>query len=420
MGYGVVFGGGGAKGAYEIGVWKALREMDIQIDAIVGTSVGALNGAIMAQGDFELAVELWNNLKMTTIIEQDIENSESTKHTLTAMVKLIKNTITNGGMDVTPLKQLLNEFIDEEKIRKSKIDFGIVTFSLTDFKPVRLFINDIPDGKLVDYLLASSCFPTFRPQIIDDKRFVDGGIYDNIPISLVLEKCNSIIAIDVSGPGRIRKTDTSTHELINIKNSEYLGGTLSFDGESSKRNIECGYLDTLKAFEKVYGKRYYFSVDSAYKDYFDDNEIEGLFRFFSNEKSNLKGYNLELLTNRIVKLIRQYSEYELNRRNIFMGMLEICAEVVGIERMKTYRIEEIIDEILKEYDNFQNKKPQAASIKYYRQNNNLNHSIIFSDVIDKNIQSSIAKRRIAIGLTQPKLIIANMFLTVILKRKNSN
>ncbi|WDU82363.1 patatin-like phospholipase family protein [Caloramator sp. Dgby_cultured_2] len=83
---------------------------------------------------------------------------------------------------------MLNKVIDEEKIRKSPIDLGIVTFSLTDFKPVEVFKDEIPEGKLVDYLLASACFPAFKPHEIDNKKFIDGGIYDNIPLSLMLKR----------------------------------------------------------------------------------------------------------------------------------------------------------------------------------------------------------------------------------------
>ena len=174
--YGVVFGGGGAKGAYEIGVWKALNELKIPVGVVVGTSVGALNGAIMVQGDFDVACTMWNDLTMSKIFdfgeEKDVlaQNSLS----LTSIISTIKNSLRSGGMDVTPLKELLYKVIDEKKIRESKIDFGIVTFSLTDFKPVNIFKKDIPEGKLIDYLLASSCFPTFKPHMIDNKRFVDG------------------------------------------------------------------------------------------------------------------------------------------------------------------------------------------------------------------------------------------------------
>ena len=52
--YGLVFDGGGARGAYQIGAWKALREAGVKVCAVAGTSVGALNGAMVCMGDLDL------------------------------------------------------------------------------------------------------------------------------------------------------------------------------------------------------------------------------------------------------------------------------------------------------------------------------------------------------------------------------
>jgi len=65
----LVLGGGGSKGAYEIGVWQALNELGIQIDIVTGTSIGAVNGALVAQNDFEMANKSWHEIKESTITE---------------------------------------------------------------------------------------------------------------------------------------------------------------------------------------------------------------------------------------------------------------------------------------------------------------------------------------------------------------
>ena len=57
----LVFSGGGSRGAYECGAWQALEEMNIRIDAVYGTSIGAINAALVAQGDLTTALELWEN-----------------------------------------------------------------------------------------------------------------------------------------------------------------------------------------------------------------------------------------------------------------------------------------------------------------------------------------------------------------------
>ena len=65
----LVLGGGGSRGAYELGVWQALREMGIGIDMVTGTSIGAINGAMVAQGAYETAVSLWNNIETAHVID---------------------------------------------------------------------------------------------------------------------------------------------------------------------------------------------------------------------------------------------------------------------------------------------------------------------------------------------------------------
>ena len=57
--YGLVLEGGGAKGAYHVGAYKAIRELNIEIGGIAGTSIGAINGAMMVQGDYELLEKVW-------------------------------------------------------------------------------------------------------------------------------------------------------------------------------------------------------------------------------------------------------------------------------------------------------------------------------------------------------------------------
>ena len=60
--YGLVLDGGGARGAYQIGAWKALREAGVRINAVAGTSVGALNGALICMDDPEKAEQIWKNI----------------------------------------------------------------------------------------------------------------------------------------------------------------------------------------------------------------------------------------------------------------------------------------------------------------------------------------------------------------------
>ncbi len=419
--YGIVFGGGGAKGAYEIGVWKALNELNIPIDTVVGTSVGALNGAMMVQGDYELACTMWNELTMSGIVNfgLEVDLSKKTNLSLASIMKSVKHLVISGGMDVSPLKALAYKVVDEKKIRESKMDFGIVTFSLTDFKPVNLFIKDIPEGMLIEYLLASSCFPTFQPQIIDNKRYIDGGIYDNIPVSLLIGKCTHIITVDVSGPGRKRRVDTSDHEIICIKNSQYLGRTLQFDGENSKVNIEFGYFDTLRAFGKTVGKIYYINnpaISEKYINYFSKREIESIYRFYGVSINDNTSKLIDNVKFRLLRKIRQHSIGKLDEHNIFIAMTEICSECLGINRRKLYNLDELLEEIMKEYEKY-NKAlvEKSTNVSVSSKLTNLSKSLVFyKPNIDEMNQSIISKRRL-MALSEPKSAIANLFFSMLLK-----
>lgn len=61
--YGLILAGGGAKGAYQIGAWKAMRELDIEFEAIAGASIGAINGAMIAQGDLTMRMSFGATLR---------------------------------------------------------------------------------------------------------------------------------------------------------------------------------------------------------------------------------------------------------------------------------------------------------------------------------------------------------------------
>ncbi|KPU43840.1 NTE family protein RssA [Oxobacter pfennigii] len=444
-GYGVVLGGGGAKGAYEIGVWKALKGLNIPIKVITGTSVGALNGAAIVQGDYDAAWNLWTSLKMESVIkiEKAIAQANDAKDSL-GLASTIRNFVKSGGLDVTPLKTMLQEILDEERIRKSPMDLGIVTFSLTDFKPVQLFKAEIPEGKLIDYLIASACFPAFKPHEIDDKKFIDGGVYNNIPLDLMKDKgVKDIIVVDVAGPGIVRKVNTDKLNVINIKNSGDLGGVLDFNGERSLINIEMGYLDTLKKFGKLKGSKYYFhsmAEAAVYKEnYVKTINMEDFKKVYSflgldwGEKSSARN---ELIIYKIMKTLKQYSDGNLSWDTILPAMAEITAEQIGIERIKTYDLEELINEILEEYEkikagsDFDDYIKSIKNLILSRNQAEFNREVkkvliegkflIYYNPDMNEKDEKVKNFRRFIAMAFPKVSIANMFISLLLSRTGSD
>ena len=261
--YGLILAGGGAKGAYQIGAWRALRELGITFEAIAGVSIGAINGALIAQGDYDRAVELWSNAEVTSgiHIEAELHDSENL-FSFSNLPQIFMEIIRNGGVDVTPARNLIAEYIDEEKVRNSGIPLGLVTFQLSSMKPVEVFLDEIQDGLLVDYLMLSARVPGLHNQSPDGAKYLDGGIYDNAPIGMLRDRgINRFVVVDISGmKGVGHKDDFSCAEFVYIRPNDpkELGEAFEFDSSMNDMRMQMGYLDTKKAFGLLSGNRYYF------------------------------------------------------------------------------------------------------------------------------------------------------------------
>ena len=262
--YGLVLAGGGAKGAYQIGAWKALKEMGITFNAIAGTSIGSINGALIAADDYESAHQLWLNIsidKGLRINEElpDPENLFSKKNWGTLFREVIKN----GGLDASPAAEFVSQYVDEAKVRENGIPFFVVTVQMTQgVTPREISIDEIPEGKLTDYLMASSNIPLAVGIGPEGEKYLDGGVYDNIPIMTLKKRgYNKIIILDISNLKGVGHTmNTINSQVIHIKpyNTDMLGGFMDLDAEAVEKRIQLGYFDAKKAFSHLLGNIYYF------------------------------------------------------------------------------------------------------------------------------------------------------------------
>ncbi|MEG1867622.1 MAG: patatin-like phospholipase family protein [Clostridiales bacterium] len=327
----LVLGGGGAKGSYQIGVWKALNKLGWDFQTVTGTSVGALNGALVIQNNYELAEELWLTMETKKIIESENANSitEAT-HNLKLTEKALNALPSKEtGLSTEPLGKLLHEYVDEEKIRKSQKDFGLITVLMDSHKllPQSLFIEDIPQGYLVDYLWASSSFfPALKTHIIDGKHYIDGGYHDNIPITLALKKdVDSVLAVDLNAIGFTKEPPLQPNQkLITIKPFWDLGAIFNFTGKTTKRNITLGYLDTLKAFKELKGCYYTFENQAFTQN--NHTRKTKLAQITDIMKENEKNPLLALVTNSTTKILEKKYRNKFTTAN---NLLEIGAEAAG-------------------------------------------------------------------------------------------
>lgn len=258
----VALAGGGARGCYEFGVWTALRELGVDFDVLTGTSIGAINAALMAQGDYALTRELWETIRVDQVIDGGIDldlSIEAMFGQLRRLGPFLKKYIGSRGADITPLIRLVKRVIDEEKVRASGVLLGVTAVSFPSLKPLEITLEQMPAGTLHDYLLASAaCFPAFPMMKAEGRSYIDGGYYDNLPIDLAVKMgAEEIVAVDLSSKPvhpRYRGMPFVTY----IRPSWPLGSFLDFGPEGMRRNQKLGYLDALRAFGRVSGFRYAF------------------------------------------------------------------------------------------------------------------------------------------------------------------
>jgi len=373
--YALVLGGGGTKGAYQIGAWRAFRELGFVFDAITGASVGALNAGLIAQGSYDLGLEIWNDIALDDIVSLPadlLERRENEQNRLPSFAEIRGYMLKNHGLDARPLRDLLHAHIDEEKIRSSGIDLGITTYELTNLRQVEIFLEDIPAGQLPDYLLASASFPAFRSTEIEGRRFTDGGIVDNIPYRMVKNRgYRRIIVVDVSGIGINRRPDIVGTQTVYLKNSIEMGGIMDFDSEFIATFMELGYLDALRVFGRLEGIHYFIErgpnddiVARELKDVLFSQAMAGTLSGILPAESDFgSGPGLQTRTREIrATLPREMRDY----REIIIPLAECAALSLDLERVHCYTLEELVREIWRATQEIERSDLDAARHLKYR------------------------------------------------------
>lgn len=244
---GIALEGGGAKGAYQTGVLRALKELNIKYDLVAGTSIGALNATAFILGDYEKSANLWNN----TNFSLSSSNSSTVSSDMFEMFykninEFEKCYLSSNGIDPEPYIQLFKDIVDEEAIRSSNIEFGITTYCLSERKPLKLYLEDIPEGYLHEFIFASCNLPVFKPRKILGKNYLDGCLVSRLPIDLALEKdCDVVIAVRLR-PEKFDYTEYKHIKIIDIAPNEILGNTLEANPEKIAWMIKKGYEDAIR------------------------------------------------------------------------------------------------------------------------------------------------------------------------------
>ena len=361
--YGLVLEGGGAKGSYQIGAWKALREAGITIEGVAGASVGALNGAMVCMDDLETAEYLWENISYSKVMDVDDSVMESVRNrdlkalNMSLLVSEAKKVLKDKGFDITPLRELIGSAIDEEKIRTGPRELYITTYSLSDRQLLTVDAKELPPGEIGDMLMASAYLPVFKTEKLGGKRYLDGGGFDNVPVGALLERgYEDIIIIRIYGLGFDSEKVTQIPEgtqVYHIAPRQNLGGILEFDKKLAAKNMRLGYFDAHRLLYGLEGRWYYLDADLSEEDCFGQlagrwERLEPLLPAeFSEESKNREEDGLRYFTEYLFPaLARQWTMKEdWNYRDLYRGILEYAARSRRISRFKIYTPQELLEKI---------------------------------------------------------------------------
>lgn len=363
--YGIVLEGGGAKGAYQIGVWKAFLECGVKIKGVAGVSVGALNGALIAMGNYEEAEELWRGLTFSSVMDVDDEKMGNLLGGKLKDLKLVDLTkdlvkiIRDRGIGITPLKDLIDTWVDEEKICNSDIEFYLGTFSLNELKGIEISAKEADKAYLKDYLLASAYLPAFRNEKLHGKTYLDGGLLNNVPTDMLISRdYKDIIVIRIHGPGFVKPIVIPKDvNVIEINSKVDLGGILEFDNRKIRRNISIGYLDGMSLVKGFLGRKYYLdwkkTEEEAFQFFYHVNEHVkmALLEYFKYDYGNKDLDNrlfIEVICPSIAKRLR------LDKNWTYTDLLLACAELgamaIKVPRYTIYTDNEFLKIISEKYE----------------------------------------------------------------------
>jgi predicted acylesterase/phospholipase RssA len=178
--------GGGARGCISLGYMKAWNDLKLKADMVWGTSVGALGGCLFQQNELDKLEQMW----MT------ISNDKVYKFHWWTVPQLLLTR--NHLYDSTPLKNLIDQLVDHEKIVANPIPFYITATNLTDWTDETYLASDLTEDEFKTFLLASASPPAaFAPVYFPKtgKMYCDGGITNNFGPAVSIKWGADIIVI---------------------------------------------------------------------------------------------------------------------------------------------------------------------------------------------------------------------------------
>lgn len=259
----LVLAGGAAKGAYEAGALNALVDLGIhtKINAISGTSVGALNACLFIQNKIDILNYIWLNEVSGKILVPHSENLFDRIKTILTQEELpesfndsILSFSKNGIFSRSGLIEIMDKYIDFNIISKSKIELYACAVCVSSLEAKYFKLNKRDEECIKKILIATSSIPLiFGAEELDGNNYIDGGLPfygDNAPIKPIYEAgYKNIIVIHLFDIDIVDETNYPNANIYQVYNKEGLGsifsGVLDFSEKAANLKISAGYKDTI-------------------------------------------------------------------------------------------------------------------------------------------------------------------------------
>ena len=339
----LVLSGGGARGAYELGAWEALEEMGVRFDGVYGTSIGALNAGLYAQGDLPLAKKLWSEIGLSQIVRLPVPEEEvPTDFTVYNKLDLLPLLVEHRRLlrlDPAPLERLLAEHLNEGRVRASGLSLGVMTVRLPQMTPMPMRLKGMPAGQLNDWLMASAaCFPVFAEKRIGGEAYIDGGYFDNLPVDMAIEDgAQESVAVDIH-PNPAHAEYARLPFLKVIHPLHPLGGFLDFTPETLERSRRLGESDALKAYGRLDGIRYSFRALSDMAWYAKAVRFSMAAARFDARAITRRAFHADQTHTAplLGALSRETPLRALSYKDIYLRGLELAAQAIGFREDTVY------------------------------------------------------------------------------------
>ena len=357
----IVFAGGGSKGAYQAGVWKALEELGERFDIAAGTSIGSINAAFYVQGDFDAAYQMWSSITVNDIMANgmNLERSIGSIYSQREQVLPFVKSVINKSVDVTPFHNMMKQYFSAEKFFGSPVDFVLVTVQHPSYKPVEIRKKDMErfGNDAWQWLAASAaCYPVFPVMRIEEQDYVDGGYFDNIPVAPAFRLgATEAVVVDL-------KTEKNHEGYLHhpriryIKPSRDLGTFLNFEKDALGFSMKLGYNDAMKSYGRYYGRVYTFlpgpyaeeALDWLADKFMDILTIaEANFDFSGSVRARSRVNSLEGCTTLLAAALGVKRPTE---RELMLEALESLLRVCGYSPDTDYVLTELLNSLKTEVD----------------------------------------------------------------------